>query len=214
MTRLVEWFVIGLIPALPAALCTSETSWLPTALAAMPVGFLFQQLARYRLEVSQRAFDGLQRPALALLREQLELGRESDPYQIYEVTFYRHPQWQAARDHVHRCWHWIVLLRAAAAASWVGMALLVLAVLGPQRYTFVATPSSGLVIAAGIGLLAGSALLLARKATHTEELLHRFDRAWVAAHWPAYAAVADELRSRTARHSFAPPETSTPANAP
>ncbi|MCX8071370.1 MAG: hypothetical protein N3C12_02805 [Candidatus Binatia bacterium] len=196
-----EWWAIGLIPSLAVAAAVGAGGLWGAVVAAVPTGFVLHQLARFHLEVVERAFDCQARPALALIQARLGhfLGRASlTPYQVYEVTLYRHPEWQAARDHIHRCWHWVANLRAAAFAAIVAGAVLTAAAITE------ASVSPGLLFACAF-VVGVTALFLWQKAKRTQALLHEFDSAWVRAHWPAYEEVARSIAERfTASGQYEP----------
>jgi hypothetical protein len=206
-----EWLTLGLIPTLPLAFAAGDSARLLALLAALPLGFLLQQLERFRLEVLCRGFDRLERPALAFLRKHLQLRSPADAYAVYEVAFYRHPEWQAARDHVHRCWHWAVLLRSAAVSCALAAAATVVSVLAAGQPNVRGDFPVARTAVALLLLATGAALW--RKGQHTEELLHRFDCGWVAAHWQEYAQVAAALgiETRAAEEASATPCEPSPA---
>lgn len=189
MARLSDWWAIGAIPWLSLVLTGQIDSLVLATAAAVPTGFLLQQLARFELEVVERAFDHSTRPALALIRTRLGTNRQCSAkaaYRIYEVAFYRHPDWSAARAHVHRCWHWVIMLRAATLATLIAAASAVFAagatthIGGTVWFTWVLSAAAAALIAAALW----------RKANHTKKLLHEFDCGWIVAHWPAYEEVA------------------------
>ncbi|GBD27870.1 hypothetical protein HRbin30_03227 [bacterium HR30] len=193
MARFADWLALGLVPWLGLVLARQVDALPMVVLVAAPTGFLLQQLARFHLEVVERAFDHPTRPALALI--QARLGADSGcsakaAYRIYEVTLYQYPDWIAARAHIHRCWHWIATLRAASLG-------VMLAGVGSFFSSAGAGEGEWFPVSWVLSLAAGLiAVALWRKAEHTKMLLHEFDCAWILAHWPAYEAVAARVLAR------------------
>jgi hypothetical protein len=191
MRELLRYLIPGLVVVAPLHLFVDgwETlSWPVWTLAALPIGLVLGQAARWRFEHQEHGYRSPRRPAIALIIERVGLAPGNDSgdraYQIYETVFYQRQEWAAARDHAHRCWEWIFLFQATALGCAVGTAFSLLAFAsGPHR----------LLAALLLAAQPACALLLIEKAQHTEAALHLFDRALVEAHWPYFEAVAHQL---------------------
>jgi hypothetical protein len=191
--REVAWWAIpGFVVAGPAALLSESAgirlpviAWL---VSAPVIGFLLHQATRCSFEARGNGFRSRKRAALAAI---IELGGLSDrrdagdiAYQTYEVVFYQRPDWQAVRDHLHRCWFyvlwfWTITLASAlgsvtAAVAWAAGAPKSLALL-----CLIASPAIGWV--------------LWKKGCQTHAALELFDRGLVVAHWPRYEEVMRTL---------------------
>ena len=179
-----RWALPGLVLSAPLDLLLGSASphWPVWLLTAPVVGFVLHQSVRMWFEGKDNGFRSRHRGALAAIIERGGLAHRTDcgdlAYQAYEVVFYQRPDWQAAREHLHRCWDIIFLCWSMALAGAVGAALGV-AALG-QR------PGRALLY---VIALAAAALALRRKGQQTLAALHLFDRALVLAHWPLYDAV-------------------------
>ena len=193
MRDLVRWALPGLVLVAPLSwlLGAGAPPW-PLWLAAAPVlGFVLHQSVRTGWEGRENGFRNRRRPALALIIERGNLSQRADSgdlaYQVYEVVFYQRADWQAARDHAHRCWDVVFLCWSMSFAAAVGGGLSVLAL--PQRpllavcYLLAALPAM---------------FILRRKGWQTYDALQLFDRALVLAHWPLYEAA---LRAMTGTES-------------
>ncbi len=194
MLTLAEWWALGTIPWLGLAITGRVDAAVVVAVVAVPTGFLLQQLARFHLEVVERAFDHPKRPALTLIRSRWggDRGCSAEAaYRIYEVTLYQRGDWSEARAHIHRCWHWVVTLRAATFATVLAIASMVWASFATMSGEDSMEPTWVVSLAAAL-----TALALWRKGEHTKKLLHEFDCAWILAHWPAYEAVAMSVLER------------------
>lgn len=185
MRELLRWGVPGLVLAGPLDLflkrCGVAPPWPVLLIAAVPIGFVLQQIVRWHFEARDNGHRSPQRAALAVIIERGHLAQRSDcgdlAYQVYESVFYQRPEWQAIRDHAHRCHEHRFLSRSIALACAAGTLLSLLG-MGAQPCLAVlyllALPPVGMV--------------LCRKGQQTIEALELFDRAVVLANWPLYDA--------------------------
>ena len=214
MNDLLRWCVPGLVFAGPLHLFLARCGAAPhrgiSLVAALPLGCVLQQCVRWRFEARDHGFRSPRRAALAVIIERGKLGQRHDrgdlAYQVYETVFYQRPDWQAARDHAHRCHDIRFLNQSIALACGLGTLLSLFAV-GVQPVTallyLVTLPAAGIVVHA--------------KSRQTFDALELFDRALVLSHWSLYAAALDAIASHSARtanlgseHAAAPLPLSSP----
>ncbi len=185
MSELLRWAVPGLIVAGPLHLFLTRWGvaplWVVSLVAALPLGLVLQQIVRWRFEAHDNGFRSPRRAALAVIIERGNLGDRPErgdlAYQVYEYVFYQQPDWQAARDHEHRCRDYTFLNWSVALACAAGTVLSLLGI-GAQ-------PLLG-----GLYLLAlpPVGLVLRTKGQQILDALELFDRALVLANWPLYEA--------------------------
>jgi len=201
MTELVRWMVPGLVLVAPLHLlltrCGVTPPWPLLASAALPFGFVLHQIVRWRFEAHDNGFRSPQRAALALIIKRGNLSQRLDrgdlAYQIYETVFYQRPEWQAIRDHAHRCQDQRFLSSSVALACAAGTVLSLLGV-GAQ-------PSLALLY---LLILPPIGLVVRAKSRQTVTALELFDRALVLNNWPLYEAALQLIAGRE-RASFSDP---------
>jgi len=188
--ELLWWALPGVMIAGPLRLLFTNGSEAPpwwSLLAIAPaVGFVLHQTVRSFFEARDNGFRSPHRGGLDVIIERGNLTPRADrgdiAYQVYEIVFYQRPDWQAARDHAHRCWEYIFLFRGTALGCLIGSGM---GVLAAHRHF-------GLALLYLLALLP-SAYVLWKKAEQTRAALDLFDRGLVLAHWPLYAAVLAEI---------------------
>ena len=190
MNELLRWGVPGLILAGPLHLllgcCGMAPFWAVSLVAALPLGCVLHQSVRWRFEARDNGFRSPQRAALDVIIERGNLGRRPDrgdlAYQVYETVFYQRPEWQAIRDHAHRCHDHRFLNQSTALACALGTLLSLLALgtrPGAALLYLLALPVAGFILGA--------------KSRQTFEALELFDRALVLSHWPLYEAALQTI---------------------
>ncbi len=186
MRELIRWTLPGLVVAGPLHLLLGgwqlAPPWLVWVAAAPVIGFVLQQGVRCRFEAQGNGFRSPYRGALAVIIERGNLAQRADrgdvAYQVYEVVFYQRPDWQAARDHAHRCWDIIFLCWSTSLACSVGAIVSLLALWshpGPAVLYLLVLSAAG--------------LMLRRKGQQTHAALELFDRGLVVSNWPLYESV-------------------------
>jgi len=181
----VRWALPGFVLAGPLHLflvrCHVAVPWPLWFVIAPVTGFIVIQIVRWHFEGRDNGFRSPRRASLQAIIECGNLGHRPDAgdiaYQVYEVVFYQRPDWQALRDHGHRCREHTFLCRgmAVACATGVVLSLLGSGTLPALAILYVLTlPPIGLVIHA--------------KGRQTLAAFELFDRGVVMTHWPLYEA--------------------------
>ncbi|MBI4516805.1 MAG: hypothetical protein HY699_13420 [Deltaproteobacteria bacterium] len=172
--------VIGPLALLlqPAAITAPWPVWL---IASAVLGVLLHQSVRSWFEAQGNGFRSPHRAALAAIIERGQLEQRQDrgdlAYQVYELVFYEQSEWQPVRDHLHRCWFYVLWFWTIALGCALGAGLSLLALLCGAR------PLLALLYLAALPPLA---VILRRKGGQTHAALELFDRALVLTHWPLY----------------------------
>ena len=188
--EVLRWGVPGLVLAGPLHLlltrCGVAPPWPVLLIAALPIGFVVQQIVRWQFEARDNGHRSPQRAALALIIERGHLAQHTDrgdiAYQVYESVFYQRPEWQAIRDHAHRCHEHCFLNSSVALACATGTVLSLLSMSARPWLAvlyLLALPPVGFVLRV--------------KSRQTLEALELFDRAVVLANWPLYDAALEAI---------------------
>jgi hypothetical protein len=184
--------VAGLIVAGPLALLLAawrvDAPWGVWVLFAPVAGLLLHQAVRWRFEAAGNGFRNPKRGSLAAIIESGHLAGRYDAgdlaYQAYEIVFYVQTEWREVRDHLHRCWFYVLWFRTIALACWLGSGIGAMALLSGGR----AVPALLYLV-----VLPLFAVVLFRKGEQTLAALHLFDRALVLTHWPLYEKALSDL---------------------
>ena len=204
--QLVSWSLPGLVMAGPLALLLERWQvappWPVWIAAAVTLGFVLHQMVRCAFEARGNGFRNPHRAALAVIIERGNLTRHpyrgDIAYQVYEVVFYQRAEWQALRDHAHRCWDYTFLCWSMGLAGMMGAII--------SATALVSAPGFSLLYVCGYP---PGALILWYKGQQIRAALDVFDRGIVLAHWSAYEEVLRSLLTRGERRHSADSSAST-----